>query len=465
MPMNPNSIIPPLAHTVCFVALLTTLTVAYPVGIYYIRPEIELWKVGFAALAIVSISAIAGLPDRADRLLVHIVIATLIVPSLALMAWAGLPLSYGAICVGALLIAIATSRMLSNSSWYQPLVRSNHAFFVIIIFIAAYMAAQIYFAGKYISFDLFRVYELRREIAANVPSWMEYARAIVSHSLIPLATVLALYANSWSKVVITIVAGILMFALTAHKAPAFYPFFSIGVWFLSSRRRPVVALCSLLLIIVALSLIDRMFFLHGMKVLDREPRWLSAVFLERALMAPSVLNWFYQRYFLETESYYWWSYSRITLGLIASPFELLPANLIGREAFNNAQMAANSGFIGMGLANAGILGVIAHSVALGGFLIVARMAHGGNGITFATAALSMPIYTFATASDLVTTLTTHGALITIVAVLGISDSKNATFVRKKTNQGQAGDEHGSPYGGDVACFQGDNHREKKRSRQ
>lgn len=142
-------------------------------------------------------------------------------------------------------------------------------------------------------------------------------------------------------------------------------------------------------------------------------------------MVPAMLNYFYIDFFSNNPPVFW-SGSRISLGLLDYPYELAVPNLIGDAFLSNPKNSANTGYIGSGFSQAGILGVVLYSIGVG-FVISLFNALGEKlGHAIVVAAVSAQIVTMVLSADFLTMFLTHGLLVSIVCLLAVRPDGETT---------------------------------------
>lgn len=125
--------------------------------------------------------------------------------------------------------------------------------------------------------------------------------------------------------------------------------------------------------------------------------------------------------FFERNPIYYWSASRFTSWIHENPYGTTAPYVIGIKYFASPQMAANTGAIGSGHANAGLFGVALYSVKIGLFIGVLN-AYGARIGHAAVAAVSFDVVFYVvTSTDLTTALLTHRLLL-LVFILALSPS-------------------------------------------
>ena len=149
-------------------------------------------------------------------------------------------------------------------------------------------------------------------------------------------------------------------------------------------------------------------------------KYASSLIIRRLLMVPAHLNFTYLEFFSNNEFVYW--SNGILKNFFDNPYDFNIANIIGAY-LGQQDMAANTGFIASGYANAGYLGITIYTImAIVLFNLINKLSE-NNDKYFVMAIIFPVILTLFTSSDLLTTLLTHGLFIAII-VLWLFDNKN-----------------------------------------
>ncbi|MBU0665000.1 MAG: hypothetical protein KJ990_10705 [Proteobacteria bacterium] len=346
-------------------------------------------------------------PEMPSYFFLHLGLSLLITPSLVLYCGGSLPISFALTSVSAFLIIAITTIFFDIRRIKLKRVTSKQLLILLTGLSLAFIGSIFVFGGaRFINFDFSRVYGIRSDAAENLPGIFGYLSPLFGKVIIPFATVLSILWRRWSMVAILVGCSVLLFALTAHKAPLFYPFIVLFVfWVAQSSSKAVELLLIAILGILAISSIDFWLYTNG-----KESMMFGSLFARRVILVPSLLNWFYFDWFSMHEKYYW-AGSKLTLGLIAPPESLSAVNLIGLEYFNNEEMSANTGWIGSGYANAGLFGVYLYSVLIGLFFSFLNVYGRKLGARLVIALFTLPVLVMLRSTDLTTMLLTHGLLI------------------------------------------------------
>ena len=206
--------------------------------------------------------------------------------------------------------------------------------------------------------------------------------------------------------------SVMLFALTAHKAPLFYPLFLLFFYFVAKSPNFARYLLVTLCLIVMFGAVD----LWNLQHHEGSYGWFASLIVRRLLLVPSLLNWEYLDYFLTADKYYW-ADSKFSFGLVDSPHDLAHVNLIGMEYYGNEEMSANTGWIGSGYANAGIVGVALYSVIIGALLAFLDRYASKLGPHIVIAVFILPVFTAFTSTDLSNIFLNHGLVIAILLLV------------------------------------------------
>ncbi|RUM96282.1 hypothetical protein EET67_19155 [Pseudaminobacter arsenicus] len=275
--------------------------------------------------------------------------------------------------------------------------------------------------------NISRVYDFRDAAAESIPSFFAYISTVFSKIVIPIGIVISLMTRKYITTFLMIVSSILLFGFISHRGVLIYPFISAGIYIVLAKSPQFSRVLIVLMIIFLIGFIDAaMYFMVGAGSIWG---WFVDIIVRRGLMLPALLDFNHIEFFWDNPRYYW-SASRLTMGMIPSPYELPPANLIGKEFFQNPATSANTGFIGNGFAQAGFWGMIAYSICVG--LVIAFLDAYGRylGLPLVAAMLSVQMMTMFTGTDFLTMFLTHGMLASLV-VLMVMGSPSERRQRKR----------------------------------
>lgn len=344
-----------------------------------------------------------------SHFLLNVIFQTSVIPSLVLFSGADLPISFAVIVVGAFVIIVVTVNFVTIKRLRVPqvdgrlLLKSMAAISMIAVFIALVMGGY-----KYLNFDFSKVYEFRRDAAGALPMIYGYIFPTLSKAIVPVGLVTSLLFGYRSMALVFLFISVLIFSIGNHKAPLFTPFVIFACYWLSGKFRAVRYFTICMVILVLLGVLD----LH----LDEQNAspfggWLGNLGVRRALFVPSLLDWKYFEFFADNKKVLW-AESKITLGLIESPYDLPIPLLIGFDVLKTGAHA-NTGYVGSGFANFGYVGVAIYAFLLGIVLVMLDTFARGLNSQYVISVSIIPILTVARSTDFPTILLTHGFLITL----------------------------------------------------
>jgi len=271
---------------------------------------------------------------------------------------------------------------------------------------------------RYLNLDLSTVYEFRSDAASNLPRIFGYFSPLVSKVMLPFSLLLALINRDKLLMLVSIAGSVMMFGLTAHKGPVFYPFAVLALYFVLGAKNVVRMLLFGYLFILGISLLD--FALQGY--------WIGSLMLRRTFLVPAHLNYLYYDYF-SNYSFVLWAQSKITFGIIDSPYNIDTSHLIGSVYLGNELTGANTGWIGSGYMNAGFLGMLLYAVILGLLMAILNAYSKSIDKRIVSAIIIAPMLTVMNSSDLPTALLTHGFFLSLV-LFSLFSIRNITLRHK-----------------------------------
>ncbi len=371
-------------------------------------------KLTAGALAAVLLPLFIPRRPQPSQFHLHYAFALLVLPSLVLFGCADLPARYASAVIGSFVLIIATVRAIGDLPTPKGLVGVSQLMYFCLGLSAFYVMVVLALGGaQYLNFDLSKVYELREEAADNLPSLFHFISPAITKVAIPFGLALALLHRQPAVSILFVLLALLAFGLTAHKAVIFYPFIVIWFFLLTRSRWFISLFVGSLIMIVAISAWDLSQFL-SVNGGGEYSGWIGSLLLRRAILSQPLLNYFYWDYFTETQTFLYWAESRISFGLIESPLDLKLVNLIGLEYFDQPEMAANTGFLGSGYANAGYIGIAVYAALIGAIFSFFDACSRKLSVEFVTTATSISLSTMVLTSDLLVSFLTHGLLATIL---------------------------------------------------
>lgn len=403
-------------HFVYYITLLWMYTV-YIVDIYRYMGFVDDFNIrkAFFSPFVISASFLLlrnnGLPSY---FLLNIIIALTVTPSLVIFSGSNLPFSFIAVTWVAFAILAIVARYSRLPRIRLKQINNNILLRclagVSLLFIASFFA----FGGAaYLNFNLMRVYEFRREAAANLPGFFGYLMPNVSNAIVPLGIVLSLIYRKRILLMVFICCAVMIFSLTSHKTPLFMPIAIMLVYWFSQYKK---AIDITMLALVAVVLIGGIDFYLQKTGIGGLSGLFGNMFVRRTLLIPPLLNWAYFDFF-SVNPHFYWADSKFSLGMISSPYDLGIPNLIGREFIGHEETHANTGWIGSGMANAGYVGIALYSVLIGILLSLIDAYAKKLGYSLILATFLLSITGASQSSDFLTMLLTHGLFLKLLIVM------------------------------------------------
>ncbi len=343
----------------------------------------------------------------------NMILAMTIIPSLVIFAGSDGPYSFALINLVAfhtllLVIKCFSIKDLNIKGLYQQQLLNFFAVYGILIF-AVILALG---GSRYFNIDISKVYEFRREAAANLPGIFGYLMPIFGKVVIPLGITMSLSCRKYHLTLVFILFGFLTFALTAHKLPLFVPFFVIIIWWISLQKNVSHLLVIFLISIILFGFLE-IFILNNLNFYTEG--LIMNLGVRRTLLVPSWLDRAYFDFFSQNP-YVYWSQSKISMGLLDNPYDVTTPILIGREVIGNPATHADTAWIGFGYSNAGVFGVLIYSLLIGAVIKFIDQCSLRLGTPFMITVFSIPIFAM---GELPAAFLTHGLglLIILVAIL------------------------------------------------
>ncbi len=358
-----------------------------------------------------------SLPSRVKRpsdLFIHVHFLLPVVPMLVLYSASDLPRAY--MCFVLLAFAVVCFvRKFKLPKIKKNLISIQTMMWGLLIISGIYILSIILQGGlRYLNFNLLKVYEFRNLASQDLPRIYGYFSPMVSKVLLPFILLLAVYRRKWFIAGLALVGSVMMFALTNHKGPLFYPFLVLGVyWIMNSRRRWVIQLLLIgYIMVIFVSLTPFLINNHKTTESSLSDIIAGSLLLRRGCFVPAHLNFVYYDFF-STHPHTMLAESKLTFGLIEYPYELNSSHLIGYHYYNNDQCGANTGWLGSGYMHFGVAGMLIYAVIIGLLLGLVDMLCKKREIGISVAILFTPLFALFLSTDLPTAMLTHGLLLAV----------------------------------------------------
>ena len=351
-------------YAACY-ALLATIYVHYTSPVWgYTGLQLLISPIRVMISLMILFSFVIAIPSKwsVRTFFLNIIVTTYLLPSMILYAFSGHSFrSVFLICL-ALAIVYAVSAVniprLRIAS-LRPAIMAQ----VLLVTSAVVVLIFILFGGfRNFNLDFAKVYDFRESASEALPGFFEYLSSLFTKAVIPFGIAISLWHKRYIGVAAFTLISVLFFGLTSHKGMAIIPFLSIAVFMVLSRRRGYATLLSFFaafLVFLALAIAVSP---------DMGPLsfWgqLENLFVRRSLFIPALIDYNYIELFSNGDKYFW-STSKLTLGLVRVPYNGLSMPLLVGSYYFGGENSANTGFIGSGFAQAGVIGVIIYSVGVG----------------------------------------------------------------------------------------------------
>jgi len=269
-------------------------------------------------------------------------------------------------------------------------------------------------SGGHIVINFIDVYSFREEYdKIGNSGFFGYLNNWVVKIFTTLLFAWALSKNKRILMLISVLLIILLYILTGHKSnlqglflvPLFY------FLFFKVKKIDIFILISFLFLLVISILIG---FYYDM---------IPSLIIRRLIFIPAQLNFIYLEFFSTHEFAYW--ANSIMKYFIAYPYDTNLAHVIG-EYIGHPKENANTGFIASGYAQAGYIGIIIYTFVAVVILNIINTIAVRIDKYIVMSIVFIPIEVLYTSSDLLTTLLTHGLLISIIT-LWLYDKNNYTL--------------------------------------
>lgn len=410
-------------------ALLATIYVLYTSSTWaylglYLAPSYG--KIAASLAVLLIFVTVTPVKWSARTFFLNILLTVYLLPALILYGFSNRPTLSAAI----VWMAVAIAYFISGARLPRMRLLSLGAkdIAIVLLLVSVVLLGSFYALGgfTYFNLDFSRVYEFRDLASESLPGIFGYFSLLFTTAVIPFGIALSLYHKNYIIVAIFTLISITLFGLTSHKAMALMPFLSIGVFVLLSRVPRyvpmLISFSALLFLMVAIVLIDS----------NQNPStiWgeVENMFVRRALFIPTLVDYNYIDFFTAQPKYYW-STSRLTLGLLDAPYNGVAPPLLVGQAYFGEDNSANAGFIGSGFAHAGILGVVLYSIGVGLVISLFQAFSRHIGVPLTITATIGLFTSMIQSTDFVTLFLTHGLLPALVILMSLRDQAPVTGAR------------------------------------
>jgi len=372
---------------------------------------------------------------RPSDFFIHVHFLLPVVPMLVLYSASDLPRAYMYFVILAFAV-VCLARKFKLPKIKGDMIPINRMIWGLLIIVAIYIISVILYGGlRYFNLNLLKVYEFRNVAAQNLPGICGYFSPMVSKVLLPFILLLAVYRRKWLVVGLALAGSVMMFALTNHKGPLYYPFLVLGIYYIMyimrSRQRMVQMLLASYILIILVSLAPVLINNSEETEQPLSRIIIGSLLFRRACFVPAQLNFVYYDFF-STHPHTMLAQSKLIFGLVEYPYELDSSHLIGYHYYNNVLVGANTGWLGSGYMHFGFPGMLIYAMIISLLLSMVDTLAKRRELGISVAILFTPFFTLFLSSDLPTTMLTHGLLLAMFLFWACRLKGRVTSVPRKS---------------------------------
>lgn len=343
--------------------------------------------------------------EKLSNISVWILILVSYIPMLTLFAFMDQPRAYMYAVTGFWLLVFLLLKLPAVSSTPLKSLQSKIIRYLIFIGLVGIVFFLIYrYLGFSFNFDLTKVYEIRREYVETDIPFAGYLFTWLAYIVNPIIFALFLVKRKWLWVGAIVFMQILLFSVTGLKAFLFALPSVLGLMWIVKRKNPLAWIAVGLSVVILAGMFSYWLV---------DDIWISSLFTRRTLLLPAQLSFFYYDFFSQN-THTFLSQHRIFQFFLDYPYYLPPPHLIGEVYFNQPQMGANNGIYADAFMNFGFIGFIFWGILLTIILKLVDSFSRNKKKTITIAAIAMPASIFLTNSAFLTSLLTHGLLLSLI---------------------------------------------------
>jgi len=229
------------------------------------------------------------------------------------------------------------------------------------------------------------------------------------------------YINSWAMKIF----AVFLFAWSLNKGKLLLVFFSLSIilflFIFSGHKSVLQGIIIVLFFYILFMFKDRglilifgffsLIALTTFLTLYVNQNMIGSIIIRRLLFVPVNLNFIYFEYFSHNDFIYW--SNSVLKYFIEYPFEVKVTKIIGAY-LDKPDMAANTGSFASGYMHAEYFGVIIYTLIISAVLYFINIMAKNMDKYIVLAIITIPIITMFVSSDLLTSLLTHGLLISMI---------------------------------------------------
>lgn len=307
------------------------------------------------------------------------------------------------LCSPVLIFIIIPSITIKNNLYKKLVISNKTSLILMLVFILIILLRLIIVSNGNINSNFLEVYVFRQEFSDTQNSGIYgYFNGWISKIFIPYLLIRGFYNSSVKLIFIAVLFSILFFLFTGHKFIIFYLAATILLYYYFNNKINLALISNVGIWLIVL--IKNSFLGLG----------IVSFFIRRAFFLPALINFNYLDFFSHNEKL---TYSHAFLKeFLINPYGEKPQLVIG-DYMNLGGSWVNSGFIGTGFMNLGILGVLFYIILL--FLIVFIIFNNykkSNNLTIFII-FTLSLITIFTSADLMTSMLTNGVLLILLSTL------------------------------------------------
>lgn len=425
-----NNVARELVLWIVYAALLS-LCYKFVVGIWGYQGfnySFDLVRLLFGGASIIFLAFFATTLAPVIRIFSGLAIGLILVPSVILFAFGDFSWGFFGLTVFSIFVTLVVAAVTPKRVLRSPKISSLLIVRVLTLISLINLVAIVAIGGfSNVNLDLFRVYEYRESVKEVLPGFFGYINAFTVRAALPFMLVLGLQEKNRVYVLLSLGMSFAFFALTANRLPLFQPILVATVFFATGRANYSSWLALGFCAISLVGLISFLFWDGGV------PPEIATLSIYRGLFVPVLVNWQYIDYFGNYSKFFYWSESKVTLGLVAPADSLPMINVIGAEYWAGPHVAANAGLIGSGYGNAGVIGVLLYSIVFGLLLALLEGYAKRHGHKLVLSLLLVPLVIGLNTADFVTLFLSQGlgASLLMLMLLRVSDQRKNLPVHQK----------------------------------
>lgn len=358
--------------------------------------------------------------SKPSTILLHVYLILIVVPLLSFYGLANKErwMLY-LLLSGFLLMTILTALLTFLKIKIKPIKRLNLFILCTMFFITILFILHVVISGgfSHFSLDLSKVYEHRESAGETVyvGIWGYLTNWVVKVVNLALAGWF-LYKGRRTAFLLCILLQVVYFGVTTHKSILFSIFLVPMFFYLYTKPKPL----KVLVIGIACVLFTVLFFAQY-----TDNIFLGSMLVRRLFYVPTNLSFVYLEFFSVNEPVL--MSNSILSNFFEYPYDVSTARLIGGY-LGQPDMAANNGFIASGYMHFKVIGVLIFPMIVSFILFFIDSVSERLPTWLCLSIIIGPFISLFTSSDLGTTLLTHGLLLSVFILYGLSSNETKLVI-------------------------------------